>query len=301
MTILISNNVWNILTCSYCGSSLIQTNGAAECSHCHLTYEFSKTGSLDLRLKRSKEYHLDIKLGNSLLPENGFQFDVLQNNPNPEVDFSSNEHGLHLSRELLSYFPKAQSNDSLMLDIGCGKASHKRMCEHAGFEWVGLDYDSPKAPIIGDAHALPFKNNSFEFLLSLAVLEHIRYPSVMMREAFRVLKPHGKFIGTVAFLEPFHGDSYYHHTHLGTYNTLKTAGFLIDKIAPNDKWPVLYAQQSALFPKMPGLLSHALIFPLQQLHKLWWITGNLVSKKANDRTRILHTTGSFAFVASKEI
>lgn len=118
-----------------------------------------------------------------------------------------------LSKELISYFPKG--NGDYALDLGCGKAVHREICEHAGFKYIGLDYDTPEASIIGDAHSLPFKDNSIDFIISFAVFEHLQYPFVAAYEAFRVLKDNGSFIGTIAFLEPFHANSYYHHTHLG--------------------------------------------------------------------------------------
>jgi len=274
---------------------------AAKCVKCHSQYEYSGSGILDLRLKREKEYEYNFTLGSSLLPESGFEFNKLQENNNPEVDFSGFDVPRHLSKEILSYFPKAKTENSLMLDLGCGNTIHRKVCGHAGYEYVGLDYDSKEASIFGDAHALPFKDESFEFILSIAVLEHIRFPFVMMKEAYRVLKPNGTFIGTVAFLEPFHRDSFYHHTHLGTYNSLKEGGFNIEKICPSYKWSVLIAQAAMiLFPKMPSVFSKMLIMPLQLLHKIWWKLGGIISDKALETTRLTSTTGAFTFIARKE-
>jgi len=302
MSSLYSKHILDIIVCPYCKESLEWTSKGAKCSTCKEEYARAASGALDLRLRRKKRCQLQFELGTKLLPRSGFEFGVLQNNPIPEVDFSNTKVPYHLSEELMSYFPKAKRKASLMLDLGCGATIHKKVCEYAGFEYVGLDYNSPKAPLLGDAHALPFKDNSFEFILSIAVLEHIRFPFVMMSEVYRVLEPMGKFIGSVAFLEPFHGDSFYHHTHLGTYNSLQHAGFDIVQVAPNEKWSVLIAQSSmALFPKMPSPISEAVVMPLYVLHKIWWRLGSFVThlKEANEKNRILKTTGSLFFVANK--
>jgi SAM-dependent methyltransferase len=296
----ISNNVLNILVCPHCGALLSNSNQCATCTSCQLHFHYTDSGALDLRLQKKKIYHYDFSLGTSLLPESGFEFNVLQKNNTPEVDFSNIDIPFHITKETMGYFPKAKTDTSLMLDLGCGNTVHREICEHAGFEYLGLDYKSDDSQILGDAHSLPFKNKTFEFILSIAVLEHIRFPFVMMKEAYRVLKPNGIFIGTVAFLEPFHGDSFYHHTHLGTYNSLKESGFKIEKICPSDEWSVLVAQAKKLFPKMPSLFSKSIVMPVQILHKLWWRAGSFFSKKASEKTRITHTTGAFTFIARKE-
>ena len=297
----LSTNIDSILQCPQCGASLTCNSSGCRCSDCNTEYMNADSGALDLRLKNKKRYQYEFLLGDCLLPETGFQFQPLPMNSKPEVDFSDFNVPVHLSKEILSYFPKAKGNDCLALDIGCGRTLHREVCEHAGFEYVGVDYNSSKAPILGDAHSLPFKDQSFNFALCLNVIEHIRFPFVMMKEAHRVLKPNGVFIGTVAFLEPFHVESFYHHTHLGVYNSLKEGGFAIEIIAPSKTWTVLKAQTKlALFPKMPIFLSKSLVLPLYGLHKLWWRIGNIFNMKATENRRLILTTGVFSFVARRE-
>jgi len=298
---LIPAKVWDVLTCSSCGHSLSQINDGAKCASCGLYYPFTESGSLDLRLQKPKSYPIEFVLGTSLLPEDGFNFDPLQPNPSPEVDFSGTKVPRHLTKEILSYFPKARTANSLMLDLGCGKSIHKGVAERAGFGWVGLDYETPGAPILGDAQSLPFEDKSFEFILCVTVIQYIRYPFVMIQEAQRVLKPGGILIGTVAFLEPSHGTSFYHHSHLGTYNLLQQGGFTVEKVAPSAEWSSLKAQASmGMFFMMPRPLAQAVVYPLELLHRLWWWGGSLIAGRPLENTRIRHFTGSLTFVASKK-
>lgn len=300
MTGRISDRVWTILMCPYCGGTLERSESAAMCRGCHTDYPATASGALDLRLQRRKTYPYSFTLGTSLSSDEECESHLLSMHRNPEVDFRNVKAPTHLSREMMSHFPKAKKDDSLVLDLGCGDTIHREVCEHAGFQYVGLDCACEESGILGDAHALPFKEESFEFVLSIAVLEHIRFPFVMMKEACRVLEANGLFIGSVAFLEPFHGNSFYHHTALGTYNSLREGGFIVEAVSPSDRWSVLVAQaQMALFPRMPHLASKALVMPLQGMHKMWWRMARLVSSKAREQQRISATTGAFTFIARR--
>lgn len=245
---------------------------------------------------------MDFQLGEPLLPADGFDFSVLKENPKPAIDLNRTNIPWHLTRTLVSHFPKPSKPGKLMLDLGCGEGIHKEVGEAFGYEWVGLDYSLPEAPIRGDGHALPFGDGSFEFVLSIAVLEHIQFPFVMMGEAARVLQPGGTFIGTVSFIEPFHNDSYYHHSHLATYNSLQNAGFDILHISPSPDWPGLLAlSQMALFRLAPGWLARMLAWPLQALHRVWWALGYAFTRspRSSEHYRLLSTSGAFTFIARK--
>jgi SAM-dependent methyltransferase len=302
MTLQLSENIWTILACPYCGHDLGKTPDGAACGSCRTLYRYSDPGALDMRLQQKKKYVHEYEIGSPFLIKPGLTYTVLEENPNPEVDFSGCDVPFHLSRKKMSYIPKAKREGSLALDLGCGYASNRKVCEHAGYEYVGLDYRSDAAQILGDAHALPFKDESFDFIISTALLEHIRYPFVMMKEAYRVLRRGGILIGTVAFLEPFHGGSYYHHTHLGTLNSLLEGGFTVEHIAPSEKWSVLTALATmGLFPRMPEFLSKAILLPLQILHKIWWRMGDVLHRTKSDESRICHTTGAFTYIARRKI
>jgi len=62
----------------------------------------------------------------------------------------------------------------------------------------------PTTDVLGVGEELPFKDNSFDVVISVAVLEHVRYPWRCADEIARVLKSGGTLVAMVPFLQPLH-------------------------------------------------------------------------------------------------
>jgi SAM-dependent methyltransferase len=58
--------------------------------------------------------------------------------------------------------------------------------------------------IVGDIHAIPIPEASFDSVFCLAVLEHVAKPWVAVSEMRRILKPNGLLVAYVPFLSPYH-------------------------------------------------------------------------------------------------
>lgn len=116
--------------------------------------------------------------------------------------------------------------DGWVLDDGAGQRSHY-FENVVNFEIVG--YDSTDVRGVGEV--LPFKDNSFDAVFSLAVLEHVKDPFQCAKEIVRVLKPGGDLMCCVPFLQPVHGypHHYYNMTPQGLQN-LFTGRLEIDRI-----------------------------------------------------------------------
>jgi len=98
----------------------------------------------------------------------------------------------------------AACGDGVVLDCGAGKRP-VYYPNVVNFEIV--DYET--TDVLGVGEELPFRDNAFDAVLSLSVLEHVRDPFACAAEIVRVLKPGGKLICCVPFLQPLHG--YPHH------------------------------------------------------------------------------------------
>jgi SAM-dependent methyltransferase/uncharacterized protein YbaR (Trm112 family) len=95
-------------------------------------------------------------------------------------------------------------NDHIILNIGSG---HESTYKQENF--VNLDiYPHNNTHVAGDAHNLPFLDNSVNVAWLSAVLEHIQQPFLVMNEVYRVLKPGGYVLISVPFLQYLHGSPY---------------------------------------------------------------------------------------------
>lgn len=105
-----------------------------------------------------------------------------------------------------------QAADGLVLDVGAGSRP-TYFSNVVNYEIV--DYET--TDVLGAGEELPFKDNMFDGVLSIAVLEHVKDPFRCASELTRVLKPGGWLKCCVPFLQPLHGfpHHYFNMTHEG--------------------------------------------------------------------------------------
>lgn len=119
--------------------------------------------------------------------------------------YASGEYGGASKAEGKKYYPrllefikdyKINEKRARCLEIGSGNGAFQDVVE----DYTGLDYSETvtefyhKPFFSGSAMDLPFKDNSFDYLWSIAVWEHIPDPELALTEAMRVLKKGGVFL-----------------------------------------------------------------------------------------------------------
>ncbi len=95
-----------------------------------------------------------------------------------------------------------------VLDIGCGTGETGVVLGRRGEKVAGVDVafrwlvlaqhrfrlsNSPATVVCANAEHLPFPDHSFDHVVTLGTIEHVRDARTMMRESARVLVPHGAF------------------------------------------------------------------------------------------------------------
>lgn len=93
--------------------------------------------------------------------------------------------------------------NGLKLDIACGYGlvgKTIKNCISLDFSrlaltkrWIGKKNDNK---IIADVLVLPFRNDIFDIVIGLEILEHLTNPKICIAEIFRVLKVNGYFIAS---------------------------------------------------------------------------------------------------------
>jgi SAM-dependent methyltransferase len=81
-----------------------------------------------------------------------------------------------------------------VLHIAPEQVFYKKFKSFSHWDYTTSDLHSPLADVKADICALPFENNSYDFILCNHVLEHIPNDLKAMEELYRVLKPGGTAI-----------------------------------------------------------------------------------------------------------
>jgi hypothetical protein len=119
---------------------------------------------------------------------------------NPQLSDKTDATSAHFYGPSIIDFLHTLAPEAMVLDAGAGfrKLPYPNV--------INLEiYDYPSTDILASGDELPFEDATFDAVLSLAVLEHVRDPFRCADEITRVLKPGGKVFAMVAFLQAEHG------------------------------------------------------------------------------------------------
>lgn len=108
-------------------------------------------------------------------------------------------------RSLLAYHAAAERIWGDVLEIGTGAGYGIEVVAPHAACFITLDKHAPSPGLLSHPNVefreatvppLPFENNSFDFVISFQVIEHVKRDIELVREVERVLRPGGKFILT---------------------------------------------------------------------------------------------------------
>jgi len=112
------------------------------------------------------------------------------------------------SYALYKWLGKPDYSNVMVFDAGCGNGNRSALLAKKGFNVIGGDI-SPLAIkqakkrflkhknvefLNCDLHSVPFKENTFDYIVCFDVIEHVSKPDRVLNELNRVLKPGGKII-----------------------------------------------------------------------------------------------------------
>jgi len=118
------------------------------------------------------------------------------------IDWISPVYTGYTKRRIKAYLKSFDLKRELVADLGSGPLRHAEdllCCDGVNYENVDL---------VTDLEQLPISGNSCDGILSIAVLEHVTDPRAHVAEMARVLKPSGRVLCLIPFLQGYHASPY---------------------------------------------------------------------------------------------
>jgi SAM-dependent methyltransferase len=175
------------IVCPYCKNNRIYEAGLY-CDKCHKHYALS-SGRIIFEQQDSSVQEDPLEKFKDKLKNYTKLYIFLQELISP----------VYISKKNLKQMIRTiESDNSIGLNIGSGVTSYSTRI-------VNFDKQTFKnVDIVGDLYNLPFADNSFDYIFSIYVLEHIAYPQAAINEMYRVLKPGGICYAFIPFIQGFH-------------------------------------------------------------------------------------------------
>jgi len=165
----------------------------------------------------------------------------------------------NLERELIMYFARPAKGEKI-LDVGCGTGTYGLEFAKMGLDVTCLDMSRGMLRvaktksrdlgiILGDAKEMPFRDNTFDLIVGITLIEFLNKPEKAIQEMKRVLRGDGRLI--LGVLNKFSLSALYERiTGNETYASARFYSIFELKKFGVKRWDsTLFA-----FKKMPGFL-----------------------------------------------
>lgn len=182
-------SIESLLVCKACNKHLKRKNNLISCSKCKQRYKVENNKFFFLKKKSiiSDEYDF-IK---SLIKKNSKIYQTIVYLLSPVL----------FRKQTSAYtFIEKWCNPELGIGLNLGSGNKK-----VDNRLINIDmFDYENVDIIAKIDDLPIKNNSVDYIISTAVLEHVPNPRKVVDEAYRVLKNGGYIYSYIPFIQGYH-------------------------------------------------------------------------------------------------
>jgi SAM-dependent methyltransferase len=129
------------------------------------------------------------------------------------------------ARDVTPAFVRSFRTDQLILNVGAGESDY-------GANVLNLDINAgAEVDVVGVAEHLPFANTTFDGVVFQAALEHVEDADRALTEIRRVLRPGGRVLVEVPFMQGYHAApaDYRRFTVTGLQAELSRHGFAVEE------------------------------------------------------------------------
>jgi SAM-dependent methyltransferase len=155
-----------------------------------------------------------------------------------------------LERSLKAVAPRAHGR---LLDVGCGDKPYEAWFRPFVSSYIGVEHAGTfsataaagmrgRPDVVYSGGTLPFRDGSFDTVLSVQVLEHTPQPAALVAEMSRVLAPNGTLILTAPFQFRLHEQphDYFRYSPHGLRELCARAGLEVIEVHPmGSLWSVI--------------------------------------------------------------
>jgi SAM-dependent methyltransferase len=194
--------------------------------------------------------------------------------------------GFNPSRYYLEKFVK-QAATSLkpgfrVLDAGAGHSPYQKLFRHVHYDAVdmGLAYwtDNNTLTYICDLRYIPSDAEVYDAVICTQVLEHVKEPTLVLSELYRLLKPGGYLWLSAPLFYPEHQvpHDYYRYTQYGLQHLVISVGFIVKQLEPLEGYygTLAYQMQKGaqniplqLCSQQPGMVANLVLMPILAVAK----------------------------------